>query len=112
MPIERAERYAKWMIKDALSETEWTERLQAEDAEKALAERDLRIVVTLTVNPSLPKEDEYALIIIRQSSFMITEMRSLWYAVRERYWHYYALSSCCAVPDIRMAGGYYPQCDP
>lgn len=62
VPIERAERYAKWMIKDALSETEWTERLQAEDAEKALAERDLRIVVTLTVNPSLPKEDEYALI--------------------------------------------------
>lgn len=74
VPIERAERYAKWMIKDALSETEWTERLQAEDAEKALAERDLRIVVTLTVNPSLPKEDEYALIYHQQSSFMITEM--------------------------------------
>lgn len=59
VPVERAEQYAKWMIEDALSETE---RLQAEDAEKTLAERDLRIVVTLTVNPSLPKEDEYALI--------------------------------------------------
>lgn len=62
VPVERAEQYAKWMIEDALSETEWTERLQAEDAEKTLAERDLRIVVTLTANPSLPKEDEYALI--------------------------------------------------
>ena len=69
VPIERAERYAKWMIKDALSETEWTERLQAEDAEKALAERDLRIVVTLTVNPSLPKEDEYALIYHQAEQF-------------------------------------------
>lgn len=59
VPVERAEQYAKWMIEDALSETE---RLQAEDAEKTLAERDLRIVVTLTANPSLPKEDEYALI--------------------------------------------------
>lgn len=59
VPVDRAEQYAKWMIEDALSETE---RLQAEDAEKTLAERDLRIVVTLTANPSLPKEDEYALI--------------------------------------------------
>ena len=59
VPVERAEQYAKWMIEDALSETE---RLQEEDAEKTLAERDLRIVVTLTANPSLPKEDEYALI--------------------------------------------------
>lgn len=69
VPVERAERYAKWMIKDALSETEWTERLQAEDAEKTLAERDLRIVVTLTVNPSLPKEDEYALIYHQAEQF-------------------------------------------
>jgi len=30
--------------------------------EEALAERNKRIVVTLTANPSLPKEDEYALI--------------------------------------------------
>ena len=59
VPVERAEQYAKWMIKDALSETE---RLQEEAAEEALAERNKRIVVTLTANPSLPKEDEYALI--------------------------------------------------
>ena len=59
VPVERAEQYAKWMIKDALSETE---RLQEEAAEEALAERNKRIVVTLTVNSSLPKEDEYALI--------------------------------------------------
>ena len=59
VPVERAEQYAKWMIKDALSETE---RLQEESAEEALAERNKRIVVILTVNSSLPKEDEYALI--------------------------------------------------
>ena len=59
VPVERAEQYAKWMIKDALSETE---RQQEEAAEEALAERNKRIVVTLTANPSLPKEDEYALI--------------------------------------------------
>ena len=59
VPVERAEQYAKWMIKDALSETE---RLQEEAAEETLAERNKRIVVTLTANPSLPKEDEYALI--------------------------------------------------
>ena len=59
VPVERAEQYAKWMIEDALSETE---RLQEEAAEEALAKRNKRIVVTLTVNSSLPKEDEYALI--------------------------------------------------
>ena len=59
VPVERAEQYAKWMIEDALSETE---RQQEEAAEEALAERNKRIVVTLTANPSLPKEDEYALI--------------------------------------------------
>jgi len=59
VPVERAEQYAKWMIEDALSETE---RLQEEAAEETLAERNKRIVVTLTVNSSLPKEDEYALI--------------------------------------------------
>ena len=59
VPVDRAEQYAKWMIEDALSETE---RLQEEAAEEALAERNKRIVVTLTANPSLPKEDEYALI--------------------------------------------------
>lgn len=69
VPVERAEQYAKWMIKDALSETEWTERLQAEDAEKTLAERNKRIVVTLTVNPSLTKEDEYALIYHQAEQF-------------------------------------------
>lgn len=59
VPVERAEQYAKWMIEDALSETE---RLQEEAAEETLAERNKRIEVTLTANPSLPKEDEYALI--------------------------------------------------
>lgn len=59
VPVERAEQYAKWMIEDALSEIE---RLQEEAAEETLAERNKRIVVTLTANPSLPKEDEYALI--------------------------------------------------
>ncbi len=59
VPVDRAEQYAKWMIEDALSETE---RLQEEAAEETLAERNKRIVVTLTANPSLPKEDEYALI--------------------------------------------------
>lgn len=59
VPVERAEQYAKWMIEDALSETE---RLQEEAAEETLAERNKRIVVTLTANPSLLKEDEYALI--------------------------------------------------
>ena len=59
VPVDRAEQYAKWMIEDALSETE---RLQEEAAEEALAKRNKRIVVTLTANPSLPKEDEYALI--------------------------------------------------
>ena len=43
VPVERAEQYAKWMIEDALSETE---RLQEEAAEEALAERNKRIVVT------------------------------------------------------------------
>lgn len=40
VPVERAEQYAKWMIEDALSETE---RLQEEAAEEALAERNKRI---------------------------------------------------------------------
>lgn len=66
VPVERAEQYAKWMIKDALSETE---RLQEEAAEEALAECNKRIVVTLTVNPSLPKEDEYALIYHQAEQF-------------------------------------------
>ena len=66
VPVERAEQYAKWMIEDALSETE---RQQEEAAEEALAERNKRIVVTLTVNPSLPKEDEYALIYHQAEQF-------------------------------------------
>lgn len=66
VPVDRAEKYAKWMIKDALSETD---RLGEDDAEKTLAERNLRIVVTLTVNPSLPKEDEYALIYHQAEQF-------------------------------------------
>ena len=66
VPVERAEQYAKWMIKDALSETE---RLQEEAAEEVLAERNKRIVVTLTVNPGLPKEDEYALIYHQAEQF-------------------------------------------
>ena len=66
VPVDRAEKYAKWMIKDALSETDG---LKEEDTEKTLAERNLRIVVTLTVNPSLPKEDEYALIYHQAEDF-------------------------------------------
>lgn len=66
VPVERAEQYAKWMIEDALSETE---RLQEEAAEETLAERNKRIVVTLTVNPSLSKEDEYALIYHQAEQF-------------------------------------------
>lgn len=67
MPVERAEQYAKWMIKDALSETE---RQQEEVAEEALAERNKRIVVTLTVNPKISlKEDEYALIYHQAEQF-------------------------------------------
>ena len=66
VPVDRAEKYAKWMIKDALSETDG---LKEDDTEKTLAERNLRIVVTLTVNPSLPKEDEYALIYHRAEDF-------------------------------------------
>ena len=66
VPVERAEQYAKWMIEDALSETE---RLQEEAAEETLAERNKRIVVTLTANPSLPKEDEYALIYHQAEQF-------------------------------------------
>ena len=42
---------------------------QEEAAEEALAERNKRIVVTLTVNPSLPKEDEYALIYHQAEQF-------------------------------------------
>ena len=101
MPVERAEQYAKWMIKDALSETE---RLQEEAAEEALAERNKRIVVTLTVNPSLPKEDEYALIYHQAEQFYDNRNVIPVVCCGERYWHYYALFSCCAVPDIRMAG--------
>ena len=59
VPVDRAEKYAKWMIKDALTDTGW---LDEENQEKTLAERNLRIVVTITVDPELPKEDEYALI--------------------------------------------------
>ena len=66
VPVDRAEQYAKWMIEDALSETE---RLQEEAAEETLAERNKRIVVTLTANPSLPKEDEYALIYYQAEQF-------------------------------------------
>ena len=64
--VELAEQNAKWMIEDALSETE---RLQEEAAEETLAERNKRIVVTLTVNPSLSKEDEYALIYHQAEQF-------------------------------------------
>lgn len=66
VPVERAEKYAKWMINDALSDVDW---LNTEDTEKTLAERNLRIVVTLTVDPELTKEDEYALIYHQAEKF-------------------------------------------
>lgn len=66
VPIDRAEKYAKWMIKDALTDTGW---LEEENQEKTLAERNLRIVVTITVNPALSKEDDYALIYRHAESF-------------------------------------------
>ena len=66
VPVDRAKKYAKWMIKDALSETDGRKE---DDTEKTLTERNLRIVVTLTVNPSLPKEDEYALIYHQAEQF-------------------------------------------
>ena len=66
VPIDRAEKYAKWMIKDALTDTGW---LEEENQEKTLAERNLRIVVTITVDPALSKEDDYALIYRHAESF-------------------------------------------
>lgn len=64
--VNRAEEYAQWVIEDALSDTGW---LDTEKQEKTLAERNLRVVVTITVNPALTKEDEYALIYRHAESF-------------------------------------------
>ena len=64
--VNRAEEYAQWVIEDALSDTGW---LDSEKSEKTLAERNLRVVVTITVDPELPKEDDYALIYRHAESF-------------------------------------------
>lgn len=89
------------MIEDALSETE---RLQEEAAEEALAERNKRIVVTLTANPSLPKEDEYAL--IYHQAEQLYDNRNVIPVVccAGTVLAFLCFISCCAVPDIRMAG--------
>lgn len=58
IPLERAVTYAELLIQNAQKEAADAK----DDAEKTLAERNLRIVVTLTVDPELTKEDEYALI--------------------------------------------------
>lgn len=65
VPLERAITYAELLIQKARKETD----VAKDDAEKTLTERNLRIVVTLTVNPSLPKEDEYAQIYHRAENF-------------------------------------------
>ena len=64
--VNRAEEYAQWVIEDALSDTGWMDSVKPE---KTLAERNLRVVVTITVNPALPKEDDYALIYRHAESF-------------------------------------------
>ena len=65
VPLERAITYAELLIQKARKETDAAK----DDTEKTLEERNLRIVVTLTVNPSLPKEDEYALIYHQAEKF-------------------------------------------
>ena len=65
VPLDRAITYAELLIQKARKETDAAK----DDTEKTLSERDLRIVVTLTVDPELTKEDEYALIYHRAESF-------------------------------------------
>ncbi len=65
VPLERAVTYAELLIQKARKETDAAK----DDAEKTLAERNLRIVVTLTVDPELTKEDEYAMIYHQAEKF-------------------------------------------
>ena len=65
VPLERAVTYAELLIQKARKETDAAK----DDTEKTLEERNLRIVVTLTVNPELPKEDEYAMIYHQAEDF-------------------------------------------
>lgn len=65
VPLDRAVTYAELLIQKARKETDAAK----DDTEKNLSERNLRIVVTLTVDPELTKEDEYALIYHRAESF-------------------------------------------
>ncbi len=68
--VNRAEEYAQWVIEDALTDEGWYSHWSdAEKKEKTLAERNLRVVVTITVDPELPKEDDYALIYRHAESF-------------------------------------------
>ncbi len=61
----------QWTNEDYVDKTnDLTYRLESHIyEEETLEARNLRIVVTLTVNPSLPKEDEYALIYYRAEKF-------------------------------------------
>lgn len=65
VPLERAVTYAELLIQKARKETDAAK----DDTEKTLEERNLRIVVTLTVDPELTKEDEYALIYHQAEDF-------------------------------------------
>ena len=65
VPLERAVTYAELLIQKARKETDAAK----DDTEKILEERNLRIVVTLTVDPELTKEDEYALIYHQAEDF-------------------------------------------
>ena len=65
VPLERAVTYAELLIQKARKETDAAK----DDTEKTLEERNLRVVVTLTVDPELAKEDEYALIYHQAEDF-------------------------------------------
>lgn len=65
VPLERAVTYAELLIQKAQKETEAAK----DNTEKTLEERNLRLVVTLTVDPELTKEDEYALIYHQAEDF-------------------------------------------
>ena len=65
VPLDRAITYAELLIQKARKETDDAK----DDTEKTLEERNLRIVVTLTVDPELIKEDEYALIYHQAEDF-------------------------------------------
>ena len=65
VPLDRAVTYAELLIQKARKETDAAK----DDTEKTLEERNLRIVVTLTVDPELTREDEYALIYHQAEDF-------------------------------------------